>query len=307
MNIRARTLATALVLAAVIASGGTVGAGAPAGTPVRAVLDLSGYLDRTTTIPAGLPLPATATGIGPGSFLVISRPDGVFACTANFIWRVKGKKPSGDRLFLGAAGHCFLPVGETATHGAGPHFNAAVVGVRACVDECTFGGETGAIIEGTMVDLGHVAYARQTAGGLDVGNDFGIAEIPRALWSRVRAALPVFGGPAGASDAPPGQMVCHYGNGVVLGETFLTMDRVGIITSANPNSWLALALVAPGDSGSAIETCDAGTGGIRGLRAVGLITHIVAGDQGIAAGTTVARAIELAREAKLSITLVTAS
>src|SRR5213593_294861 len=76
--------------------------------------DLTGLADESTVVPVDLVTPEAARNIGPGSALIITIPDeGRFGCTANFVWA------SGENLYLGAAGHCFLPETRKATHGAG--------------------------------------------------------------------------------------------------------------------------------------------------------------------------------------------
>ena len=49
-------------------------------------------------------------------------------CTANFVWS------TGSTQYLGAAGHCFIPQGTTATHGPGADFDASGVLVSVCVN-----------------------------------------------------------------------------------------------------------------------------------------------------------------------------
>ncbi len=246
--------------------------------------------------------PAAATGIGPGSKLIISRPDGDYGCTANFVWK------SGTATLLGAAGHCFLPEDKVATAGPGADYNPSNVKVSVCVSGCNFGGQTGFIVTGTLVPLGSVAYARQTLNGKDIGNDFGLVRVPAAALSKVRASLPVWGGPTAASAKNSiGTVLCHYGNGVVVGESFPTMARAGLGTGATAAAWYADLAAAPGDSGSAVETCAPTTGGLRGVGAVGILTHLTVGTS-ITAGTTVARAIAMAKsDANIAITLVTGS
>src|SRR5919204_6063644 len=71
---------------------------------LRPEIDVTGWTDETTTVPAQTFTPEAARNIGPGSAIIITIPDeGRFGCTANYVWR------DGTRLYLGAAGHCFLP------------------------------------------------------------------------------------------------------------------------------------------------------------------------------------------------------
>jgi hypothetical protein len=109
--------------------------------------------------------------------------------------------------------------------------------------------------------------------------------------------------------------VCYYGNGVIVGETFLTMARVGIGGGSNAAAWMGDLAAAPGDSGSAVETCDADATGFSGRGAAGILTHLsvqvcpcdvgsLTFQQGVVFGTTIARAIEMAREAGVTLSVV---
>lgn len=297
-----------LALAAPVAPGLGFGAdsnvaGLPDSAFSRAVVRIDAVHDLAsdpTQVPEHLPQPAAATGIGPGSHLILTRPDGTVGCTANFIWEgTNGKK------YLGAAGHCFLPDASTATHGPGANYNPALTTTRVCVLSCSFGGELGFTFTGLLVTLGPVAYARQTVGGVDIGNDFGIVEIPTSQWGQIRASLPVWGGPTTVDTNALGKILCHYGNGVVVGETFPTMARLGVgVSGGGAASFRADLAASPGDSGSAVETCGQDAGGVHGVGAIGVLTHLVVGT-GITAGTQVARCITMATQAGLTISLVT--
>ena len=271
-------------------------------TCVRPRLDLTHMIRMTRLVPLALVTPAMASNIGPGSHLLIEIPGaGTFGCTANFVWA------SGSTRYLGAAGHCFIPEGTTATHGAGADYDASRVQVSVCVSNCSFGGQTGFVVTGDLVRLGAVTYARQTADDGDIGNDFGVVTIPASLASRVRPSMPVFGGPSTVEEVTQGQPVCHYGNGVVVGETFLTMARVGIGGGSTPTYWMGHLAAAPGDSGSAVVTCGLDGTDLRGRGAAGILTHLgveVGLQHGFVFGTTVARAIDMAQEAGLSLSLV---
>jgi hypothetical protein len=245
-------------------------------------------------------LPAAAGGIGPGSKLIIDLPSGTFLCTAGFVFN----GADGTR-YLGAAGHCFLPENKTATHGTGADYDAQGTTVRVCVAACVFGGVSGDVFSGTLVQLGPVAYARQELGDDEIGYDFGVVRIPSSLAAQVRPSMPVWGGPTGVQDVAAGSLVCHYGQGVGAGETFVTMARTGIGIRADDGAWLANAAVTPGDSGSALEVCAAGADGIRGQGAAGIVTHLRYAPVGNAAGTTLSRAVSLAAEANLSLTVAT--
>jgi hypothetical protein len=294
-----RKLSTLVAAALVTASAAFADSGQTVTvTPLK--LNLTNAIRLTNTVPLALVTPAMASNIGPGSHLLIEIPDvGTFGCTANFIWH------SGGTRYLGAAGHCFVPEGLTATHGPGADWNASGVRVSVCVSNCSFGGQAGFVVTGNMVVLGSVAYARQTDADGDVGNDFGIVQIPSALAPLVRPSMPVFGGPSSVEDVSLGAALCHYGNGVVVGETFLTMARAGIGGGANATYWFADLVAAPGDSGSAVVTCDLEGTELRGRGAAGVLTHLGVElgvpQHGFVLGTTVGRAIQMAQEAGLQI------
>src|SRR5437867_8677460 len=117
----------------------------------HARIELSQMTRATRVVPLQLVTPAMAQNIGPGSHLIIDIPGaGTFGCTANFVWA------AGSIRFLGAAGHCFIPEGTTATHGPGADYDASAVQVSVCVSNCSFGGETGFILTGDLVVLGQV-------------------------------------------------------------------------------------------------------------------------------------------------------
>lgn len=283
-------------------------------TVARPRIDLTRMIKKTKVIPRHLMTPQMAENIGPGSHLIIEIPaEGTFGCTANFVWE------AGITRYLGAAGHCFIPSRATATHGPGADYNAAGVRVSVCVSNCSFGGQTGFVLEGDVVALGDVAYARQTAADGDIGNDFGIVTIPASFAALVRPSMPVFGGPHTIENVQQLQPVCHYGNGVLVGETFLTMARVGIGGGSTPKYWVADSLAAPGDSGSALVTCESDGTTFRGRGAAGILTHLglevcpctididnvtITVQQGFVFGTTIPRAIEMAQEAGVVLTVV---
>lgn len=268
---------------------------------VRALARYDSSQVQVTTLAATTPL-EQATGIGPGSHLLMTfdaEPDSTYGCTANFIWVAGGK------LYLGAAGHCFLPVDAVATHGPDADYDPSGTHVQVCVSECTNGGMSGFFITGNTVDLGPVAYARQSSSGgddaEDIGYDFGIVEIPAEHHDLVRTTMPVFGGPASASGTlDPGDITCHYGNGVAVGELYPTMGRVGAGIIEFDGAWFAATPSAPGDSGSAMQTCVLGADGLVGDEAIGALTHL--SSLGVA-GTTVEQAVAMASEAGLSLRL----
>jgi hypothetical protein len=263
----------------------------------RAVIDLTGEPDGTTTLQAAS-VPAASTGIGPGAPLRIEiEGDGTYGCTASWIFT------DGADLLLGAAGHCFLPLDVATTHEDGAEvYDRSRTTVSVCVVDCEFGGIS-SFLSGGYVELGPLVYARQeSASGEQVGWDFGVAEIPAELEDLVRTTMPVFGGPTDAVEMVSGDQVCHYGNGVAVGEVFLTKARSGLGLFAEPDAWFAATAAAPGDSGSALQTCATTADGFVGEGAVGTLTHITLA--GIA-GTTDARSIELAAtDADLALDLV---
>jgi len=279
------TAVAALALGAVPLAAHAADAGDDAS---RARLDLRDAVDATTTVQAAS-VPAEATGIGPGSHLLVEMDGGLYGCTASWVFE------EGGRLLLGAAGHCFLPEGTTATHGPDADWDPADSAVRVCVSECTFGGQLGFLVEGTTVALGPVAYARQeqSPGGEQIGFDFGVVEIPADLHDLVRTDMPVFGGPAEAGELLTGDQVCHYGAGTVVGEVWPTMGRTGVALLADEDTWFAATPAAPGDSGAALQTCAPGAEGIEGVAAIGTLTHL--SSLGVA-GTTNARSVEMAAE-----------
>lgn len=180
-------------------------------------------------------------------------------CTANFVWKDVANDYS-DRedfngYYLGAAGHCFNPLGSDST--AAPRKWASQtaggdypvredftedledgdgVDVSVCIS-CLDGGasilyakEEHPQIE--TVELGDVVYARdevEGAGTAAVGFDFGIVEIPADAESFVDPSMPVWGGPV-TTDRFEGtgpSQVLQYGNGVGTGETIATKNRAG--------------------------------------------------------------------------------
>ena len=251
--------------------------------------------DETNTVAAG-GAPELATGVRPGSQMFITFPDGTTAgCTANFVWEDRW----GDR-YIGAAGHCFLPDGKNASENAtrdgeddGDVYDVSQLSVAVCED-CTFGGATGLIVRGTTIELGDVAYARQTLPhGSAVGHDFGLVRIPAAADSAVDPSMPQYGGPTGVSDGAvaAGTPVNQYGAGVGNGEVFASQGSNGVSEGdlGSPESWFAAVRASPGDSGSPLQSTTAGTGP-EGELAAGILTHLTATGT---AGTTIGRCREM--------------
>lgn len=253
--------------------------------------------DRTETKPlSGLPEPAMT--IRPGSQLFVhnSVEDTTGGCTANFIWR----SPDGT-AYLGTAGHCFLPEGEANQDAARDHENGYDVdqlSVRVCAD-CNVGGKTGLTVEGDVVELGDVVYARDTnpdpRSGLGVGHDFGLVEIPDEAIERglVDPSVPQYGGPRSVSEEAisAGQTVSKYGAGVGGGETFVTMGSNGSSFGDldTEGAWFAGMRATPGDSGAPLQSTRVG-GGLEGDEAGGVLTHLTL--NGVA-GTAIGRSREL--------------
>jgi hypothetical protein len=271
----------------------------------RPLLDLAGWEDARTIVPLELVSPEAAGNVGPGSAIVITIPDeGRFGCTANFIWRARG------RWFLGSAGHCFLPENATSTHGVGADYDASGVVVEVCIEDCEGNFRTNLLL-GTWVTIGKVAYARQqNEAGQGVGHDFGVVEIPREWNDLVRTSMPVWGGPTGVHELQLGDPACHYGHGLGFGEVYPTKARVGVGGISDEEAWAGDFLAAFGDSGSGLVACDNVGLTFEGRGAVGVLTHLgvrvspLTGEHGVVLGTTIARAIEMAWEARLKLSLV---
>jgi hypothetical protein len=286
-----------LVAAVMLAGVGSLARAAGSGSatvaqPLR--LDATGWQHRA----AASSLPAAADGIGPGSYLLITTTERdefgaptVFICTANFVWDGPWALDGSGGPYLGAAGHCFLPEDKDAYIGSNPY----VTRVEVCVKDCAFGGQLGAAFTGELRDLGPVYYARQLRGDIDLGNDFGLVQIPASLIPLIRPAMPVWGGPAGSEAIGTGSPVCLYGNAGGLGEVFATKARAGLGVVEDDGAWFAVLPSFEGDSGSAVENCELSASGLSGTTAVGILTHLVVGT-GDVAGTTVARAIEMVQQ-----------
>jgi hypothetical protein len=305
--------------AATTAGLGVVGTANAATTEVEGQIpcvDLTNAEDRTTTVSASEPLPEPATGIRPGSQMIITIEDaGTFGCSANFVWEdtgtVIGEGEVDDRerhpLYIGAAGHCFLADGKNATENAAREGEAddslqpadRVTEVRVCKD-CTFGGATGlSVIDGETYELGDVVYARQNLpDGTQVGHDFGLVRIPEELRPAVDPSIPQFGGPIDAEEGavPQGEPVCQFGAGVGNGEVFATQATRGVSEGGLvgedrdedgvSDRWYAAIRASPGDSGSLLAEYEA----TRATDAAGVLTHVTG--VGIA-GTTVSRCINM--------------
>lgn len=303
---RALLVIGALVLVALPLRASTAAAPTPAitGSLRPLIQDVTGWVDQRVVLDAHVPIPEGGDGIGPGSRLVIHMPGGSFLCTANFIFT------DGVKQYMGTAGHCLLPSGKTSTHGSDADYTASNTTVEVCIASCLTGGWTG-FLTGTDVTLGPATYARQNFGGVQVGNDFGIVEIPSSLAAYVRPSMPMWGGPSGIETNSGGKAICHFGNGVFVGETLATKGRVGYGLGGNASMFSAVHVAYGGDSGSAINTCAPDSTGIHGIKAVGVLTHgtidpvVGAVPLGQIRGTTTTRAIQMATDANLTLGLVT--
>ena len=280
-----------------------------------------GELQTETVAPTAVP--EQASGIRPGSQMFIEYPDGTTAgCSANFVWRDgsgggggggNGGGPpdhanghddddggsSGD-LYIGAAGHCFLPPDTNASKNAKRKeedqddvYNVKQLDVSVCAD-CTRGGLNGLVVRGKTIDLGDVVYARQQLpDGSAVGHDFGLVKIPSNAEPLVDPSMPQWGGPDGSLDgaAPPGSPVNQYGAGVGNGEVFATMGSSGASFGdggTDGDAWFAAIRASFGDSGSPLV-------GDRSIDrpAAGILTHLTTLGT---AGTTIGRCKEMTAE-----------
>lgn len=264
--------------------------------------------------------PATlyASNIGPGTPIGMSfagEDYPVYICTANYVW-----KDQNGKAYLGAAGHCFLEEGYRTTHGANNPpvalYDSSNVRVFACYKDCVFGGLSSTVAEiflGNYVELGKVAYARMDAANGDitvdgdgVGWDFGIVEIPQALYKYVDPAMPGWGGPNGVWEEDSfGLPLLLHGNAAYYGETVAQKNRAGeSLGTADGRSWDAVIPSWGGDSGSAVSILNEP---FLGPEAMGLLTHGVGVSEpvvgtgvgvtaGLASGTIMAQAIKMAKD-----------
>jgi hypothetical protein len=160
-----------------------------------------------------------------------------------------------------------------------------------------------------MRSLGTVAYARQTGPGGDIGNDFGVVEIPSSLHGLIRPEMPVWLGPTGQRSSEGfGTPVVHYGNGIDAGTVFATKGRAGSsLNDGDAASWQANILINGGDSGSGINHAGASlsTDVVRGTDALGLVTHgLIVPGVPLGWGTTIGQARSMATQANLNLGVV---
>jgi len=334
----AASLAVLLLAASLGLSSGARGA-VPAHATATDI-ELSGPLPTTGIVPVDAARHGLADDlfIGPGAQLAIQKvraPASAAAagtspkvsdvaskngCTANWVW-----KDQTGALYLGAAGHCFV----ADTPAGSPVPNASGVRTWICHAPCPLGGESGVLTSAPglgWVELGPVVYARASG----IGDDFGIVAIPPELYGNVGPSLPNWGGPSGVWDGSMADDVAVlHGNGGGVGETAATKDRVGVFPGAYraDADWFGMDIASyEGDSGSAVGWVQHdrfAAGDLGDVRAVGLLTHLmcppldVGSVNGISLngivpnpagcreplleGTTVHRAIAMAKEAGLCL------
>jgi len=270
---------------------------AGAQTTVRPRLDLTPMTNVTRTIPAALVTPAMAQNIGPGSHLIIDIPGaGTFGCTANFIWA------GGAARYLGAAGHCFLPEGATATHGAGADFDSSRR--RARVREQLFVRRRDRL----HAHRRSRSTRRRRLRAPDGGERRHRQRLRRRDDSRRagRAGAAVRAGVRRPQSVDTITTASRFAITATASRRRNVRDgaRVGVGGGSTAASWSGALAAAPGDSGSAVLTCDVNATGVSGRGAAGVLTHLGVGTQGFVFGTTVARAIQMAAEAGLTLSVV---
>ncbi|MCA1810620.1 MAG: hypothetical protein LC623_01250 [Halobacteriales archaeon] len=268
------------------------------------------------------PVPTDFNLIRPGQLLLTTIPgQGTFICSASFVFK-DNKTPV--NYYLATAGHCVLPPTAVSTHGTGANYNPSGVVVSACYANCYLGGELSGLLA-SFATVGPVVYARQSQATAavgcvagQIGNDFALVKISptwyTAPWNIVTPRMAVWSGPYvfGLGVEGTGKLLVHHGNGIELGTAEPTKARAGVsLDDGILCSFQALISVAGGDSGSAISLAMAGATPepvLSGGEALGTITHALAGAAPPAYGTTVYRAIGMAKtDANLTISLCMAS
>jgi len=174
-------------------------------------------------------------------------------CTTNFVFG------TARDYYIGTAGHC-TEVGDQVTIVAAP---------------------------GILMNIGKTVKSVDRG----VGNDFALIDVRPSMEQYVNPSMAYFGGPTGAGDPQPGDVVEHAGHGLVIGTG--GTPRAGVVVyrgngdGGDAFAWVGAA--SPGDSGSAVRLAD-GT-------AAGDLTHLVVGGEylpGDVAGTTIARMLRIA-------------
>lgn len=225
-----------------------------------------------------LPVPEALNRLGPGSLLRIVVPgETTTYCTAGPIF-----SDDAGTLYASTAGHCVMPAGFHATHGAGADYNAAGVDVRAYEGDCS---STCRVLR-----VGEVVFARQMGASGEVGNDFALLRIDRRWWPQVRTSVPTLGGPLGEYLPKAGDMLGFYGQGINSTSLPYQRARYGITHSATGILFQAGAPSIPGDSGAPVLRMHEQKGNkfALGQEVVGILTHGIPG--GTIQGTTIARA-----------------
>jgi hypothetical protein len=313
-RLKVRAAAAVAAAAALVGTGvigGTARARSPLVRPGSRVDGLVAHLSRPALTTA-LPTPNAADGVGPGDWIEITQKTSsgtaLLGCTANFVWT------DGTTRYLGTAGHCLLDGSHAEANASG--LSSLDPDIQVCTANCLFGGQAGFLLDGavgTLTDLGAAGfYARQYPDGNPgaLGDDFALIKLPSSM--PIRPQVPVWGGPTGPGQLQPGGVVCLYGNGEGVGETFPTKARAGVGAtvqadgSGGPPAWYAEIPSFEGDSGSAVVNCSPGAGGLDGTTAVGLLTDLVLGFPGVVEGTTVAQAVAMtADDVHVNISIVT--
>jgi hypothetical protein len=174
-------------------------------------------------------------------------------CTANFVFG------SAADYYIGTAGHC-AGVGDEVTIVAAP---------------------------GVLMNIGTTVKSVDAG----IGNDFALIDVSPQMEQHVNPSMAYFGGPTGAGDPQPNDVVQHAGHGLVIGTG--GTPRAGVVVyrgngeGGDAFAWVGAA--SPGDSGSAVRLAD-------GL-AAGDLTHLVVGGEyapGDVAGTTIDRMLQIA-------------
>ncbi|MFC4946763.1 serine protease [Pseudonocardia sp. GCM10023141] len=237
MSVRRRWASAAVGAAGVIALGALT---APAATAATALPSARAVPAATT---ASGWAPAASAAIHPG---VVTETAGGGSCTANFVFT------SGDRTFIGQAGHCGGTGAETETNGC----TSASVPLGTAV---TIKGSDGRARKGTLVYSSWLTMQqlRETDPDTCAFNDFGLVEIDRADVADVNPSLPFFGGPQGidTDGMQPGETVFSYGNSPLRAGISTLGPKVGIsagdIGHGHGHVVYTLTPGIPGDSGSA--------------------------------------------------------
>lgn len=200
-------------------------------------------LDRADLATTDPPPPVGALvpcpGIRPGAQVWITGPDGTSGCTLNFVFRGTSYDAEGlpvdEGLFIGTAGHCVLDEDTEKTWAP---------------------GQGAVATDGADKRFGEVSYAIQV---LENGKnfDFALIRVDDDREAEVKPGLCHFGGPSGMSSTwHRGDVVHHFGQGLVYGET--VQGRSGVV-SFNEAEGSALTFVGSalfGDSGSALIEAD---------------------------------------------------